>query len=536
MSGWRWPHALLWLGILTLGCIAFLWLFAGPWVLGGSALPTAGGDFWFHGAQIKAILAHGWYPAVNESLGAPWGQAPFDMPSSDGASYALVRLIGVFASDWATVAKIYFVIGYVLVAVLSFVVLVAIDVECEWAAAGALIVAFLPYHILRIPHLWLATYVAVPISLWLALALRRPDLFSRVPLVGNRAAFLVALAALALASSGAYYAFFGVIFIVVSGAFFALSRRAPRILANASVVACLVALGVGLNIAPFWRYQHEHGSNRAALPQRDLAATEGNSLKLAQLLLPPPEHRVPAMRALEWRYASAAPLVAENRSSALGIVGVFGLLLLAGSAVARLSGRMAATDEALGWLTCLAGVALALASVGGVNSLFVLFVTPLLRGWNRISVFVGFFAAAAVVVCASRAARWLAARKPSWPARRLSMAAALLVAAFAAWDQTPVIDASPVEAGALRDRDFFARVEAAVGDGGLVYQLPYLPFPEGGWTTKWPDYSHLRGYLYTRTIRWSYGAIKGRDADLWQRMVSMLPPPALAHFLADKGF
>jgi phosphoglycerol transferase len=30
------------------------------------------------------------------------------------------------------------------------------------------------------------------------------------------------------------------------------------------------------------------------------------------------------------------------------------------------------------------------------------------------------------------------------------------------------------------------------------------------------DYEHLKGYLHSSTLRWSYGGVKGRDGD-WQK-------------------
>lgn len=50
----------------------------------------------------------------------------------------------------------------------------------------------------------------------------------------------------------------------------------------------------------------------------------------------------------------------------------------------------------------------------------------------------------------------------------------------------------------------------------MVYQLPYRRFPEEVATVASADYDLLRPYLQTDTIRWSYGGMKGREAD-WQR-------------------
>lgn len=49
------------------------------------------------------------------------------------------------------------------------------------------------------------------------------------------------------------------------------------------------------------------------------------------------------------------------------------------------------------------------------------------------------------------------------------------------------------------------------------------------------EYDHFRAYLHTRALRWSFGAIQGRDDD-WQRRVGADPPDALVVELAAAGF
>jgi hypothetical protein len=69
------------------------------------------------------------------------------------------------------------------------------------------------------------------------------------------------------------------------------------------------------------------------------------------------------------------------------------------------------------------------------------------------------------------------------------------------------------------DKQFFKRIEEAVPPGTSVFCLPYVGFPESPAVQKMAAYEHARGYLMTDTLCWSYGAIKGREADVWQRDV-----------------
>ena len=83
---------------------------------------------------------------------------------------------------------------------------------------------------------------------------------------------------------------------------------------------------------------------------------------------------------------------------------------------------------------------------------------------------------------------------------------------------------------------FFKRVETLMPPGSMIFQLPYMSFPENGPVNKLGDYIHLRAYLHTHSLRWSYGAMKGRPTDLWQREVASLPPAEFLRRIAPAGF
>ena len=66
-----------------------------------------------------------------------------------------------------------------------------------------------------------------------------------------------------------------------------------------------------------------------------------------------------------------------------------------------------------------------------------------------------------------------------------------------------------------RDAAFGDRVMHTYPPGTAIYQLPYVPFPEG--VPPAPvagSYDGVRGYLHTTGLRWSYGAMRGRPQDV----------------------
>src|SRR5262249_2855718 len=65
------------------------------------------------------------------------------------------------------------------------------------------------------------------------------------------------------------------------------------------------------------------------------------------------------------------------------------------------------------------------------------------------------------------------------------------------------------------DGAFIARIEAAVPPGSMIMQMPWVPFPEFQPVEHLGNYSLALGYLHSRRLRWSYGAVKGRAEARW---------------------
>lgn len=70
----------------------------------------------------------------------------------------------------------------------------------------------------------------------------------------------------------------------------------------------------------------------------------------------------------------------------------------------------------------------------------------------------------------------------------------------------------------------------------MVFQLPYSTFPMSQPLNRMGPYEQIRGYLHTQNVRWSYGALNGREAQTWQQSVSQLPAQAMVNALTIAGF
>jgi phosphoglycerol transferase len=473
-----------------------------------------GGDGLSHAVLVRTVLDVGWFPSTNPRLGAPFGATSFDYPLCDAANLILLKLFGWYSGDWVVATNLFFFATFVLCSLCAFFVMQRLGLHWSFAAVGATLFAVLPYHFLRPQHLLLVAYWSVPLSVYLALACG-PNSDAGGSLRPIRSMFVLALLAVAIGSGGVYYAFFGVALIVTSGVANVVAQRRWRAMMPALVASVVVVSAMAVELAPSLRYWQENGRN-TQVGERVPAEAEYNAFKPIQLFLPQSKHRIESMREAANRYAASAPMVNENATAALGIVGAVGLVLILVHGLRRVIAQRP-LDPPLESLTLQAAVALALGTLGGAGSIIAYAGFTSLRAYNRVSVFLGFIGIAAVLLLMQR---WL--RRIADARRRaiIAGAAAIALLGIGALDQLPAISIGRGSASFESDRNFFTSLEQQIPTGTAVYQLPYHPYPEAGRVNAMDDYGLARGYLHTKTLRWSYGAMKGRPGDEWLRLLS----------------
>ena len=529
--------------VLALGCAAWaLQLWRADLTVPLRYAPVD--DTKFYLMLVKGIVEHGWYLA-NPHLGAPFGQQLSDYPQgADNLNLAIVRALALFTSDAALIVNLFFLLTFALVAFVAHLVLRSLGLGRTAAGVVAVLYSLLAYHFFRgESHLLLSAYYAVPLAAYLFLALLdgRPLFTARPagaprPLAWASGRSLATIAiCVVIGSENLYYATFAAVMLAAATSIALAQRRARTAITGLAIVA-LIAASVGANLAPSLLYRAEHGTNVAL--ERSAAFTEQSdeafSLRLSNLVLPAPGSRIAPLREVAATYDHAiAPGYCEACYASLGTVGTIGFLwllacvvaaLLAGVGV-RLTRNPLVRHASVGVI-----VALVVASVGGIASLIEVFVTADIRAWNRISVFIAFLSLlAAGLLLEVMLARLR--RLPSGGA--LAAGAAVGVLLFGVYDQTSA-SFVPAYAGEAHtwssDARFVREIETRLPPGAGVFQLPYVPFPEGYPETPVGDqvatystkYEPLRGYLHSVTLRWSYGAMKGRPSD-WSAQLAGQP-------------
>ena len=479
--------------------------------------------------MVKATLDRG-FPGghwVNERLGAPGVQELYDYPVIDHLHFAILWAMGLFVSDGIVVFNLYFLLTFPLVALTAMIVFRHLGLTLPAAAVGGLLYTFLPFHYQRWEsHYFLAAYWVVPLSMLPIFALlrgefpffaRSPDGSRRLRLLSWAAAGQVALAA-ATASAGAYFAFFACALTAFAGAYAWVQSRDWRGAASAAGVAGLVVAFGLLNHLPTYLHRAEYGWNPVVDRFPDEADTYG--LKIAHLMMPAEDHSLTLLRRVKGMYNTANRAGEnENKAATLGLIGTAGLVGMAAWFVLPFRRR--------GWpygpLAALVLFAVLLGTIGGLGSLFNLFVTASIRCYNRISVFIALPCLFASLWAIDHFLLRRAVRRP-----RVRYAAWAAVLAVGFLDQTPYSWFRPRVVASIADQRnrfwsdaaFFHEVEHHMPPGSKVFCLPYVAYPEVPPVHRVQAYEHVRGYLHTHTLAWSFGAVKGREADAWQAEVA----------------
>lgn len=499
------------------------------------------GDALFHAALAKGMADNGWY-LHNRFLGMPAGQDLNDWPLADGLHLGLLRLLLLVTPNYAAALNLLFLLSFPLAVLTALYVFRQLGVSRPAAAACSLLFAFLPYHFQRsVIHPFLACYYTVPLGVLLALRvlLREGYLFrparDRGAGIARRSretlsAFTICLA---VAQSGVYYAAFAAFLVLVAGALAAGARREARPALAAGLLAATIAAGSGsLALAAAAAYQRAHGPNPEVIA-RAPCESEAFGLRLTQLLLPATGHRIPALARLKQRYNASAPFVNENDSAALGVVASLGFLaLLAGLVSGAAGGR---PPTLFGGLCALNGAAVLLATTGGLGGLASFLLFPTLRSYTRMSIVIAFLA-----LCCAGLGLDALRRRLSPRGRGALVGAAAVAAVLAAGLADQVGTGTVPPYAAIRrayasDEEIVRRAEGAVPAGAMVFQLPYQRFPEPA-QTGLPPYEHLRLYLHSHSLRWSGGAVAGRECARWQKHTAGLPPKEMLDEVRRAGF
>jgi phosphoglycerol transferase len=509
------------------------------WHLRGTDLTVPLGvasDNNFSQALVANFVRDGHY-YVDPLLGAPGEQELYDYPLPHWAHLILFSIVRLFTHNPGLAINLVFFASYPLVALTSLYAFRRLGISTGLAIAGAILYAFIPFHQRRNEgHLILSFYYLVPlmamVAVWTSMGhelfrFAKEDTNTDGPWI-TRDGLVAILVCILCGWDNPYYAFFGAALLGVGGLLGWLRHNNWRTLLAAVVLIGVLTASLFIGLFPNILYVHQNG--RVTVAQRFPVESEVYALTLIQLLAPVTDHRVPALANWKNRFSAQAVLVNENETAALGVVGAAGLLALLVCLFVR------RCPEVLYSISVMNLFCILLGTIGGFGAVFSFLITPQLRCFNRISVYISFFCIAAVLLLLDLlAAKW--SDQARRPAVLLIFPSLLLLIGVP--DQVPrgmMSSRQQVETQYRQDAHFVRQIEASVPPHSMIFQLPYFPFPETPPIRDMTDYDEMKGYLHSGSLRWSYGAMKGRDTDRWLAGVSGQPVERMLHSVASAGF
>ena len=491
-------------------------------------------------AQIQNVAETGWL-FHNDRLGYPFGYDRLDFPRFDSLNYAIMGPLAVLSGHVGAAMNLYFIASFYLIAFAAFYSLRRLGLDQGPALVGALVYAFLPYHVLRgVGHLTNGTYFFVPLAILVAVRLAQNRIGLDSPDARRRTLSAIAVAVLLPLQTPYNGVFFA--FLCVTAGLIAFSQRMHwrTLLAAAAILA---ATGAAFVIEQMPVLMHRAAAEQEAMvAERVPWEAQAYSLQLNQVLLPTSESRSRAITEAKKGFDHAMFLDApfyEVRNQYIGLFGVLGLGALLWS-LARASGTRTAagaqSDRELESTVRIAAMfaiaVLIVAMSSGLCTLIAYWITAKIRAYNRILPFLAFPCLLGAGWALQAAARRIAS---VW----LRNAVIALVCVFVLFDvmvRPPFRTHGATSAEYDLGRRYFADVEKRLGEGAAVFQLPAVWYPEHPAVNRMGDYEEFKPFLFTRTLRFSYGVAHGRPGYLWGRSVQNLPPADMIAKAHELGF
>ena len=483
--------------------------------------------------EIKTILDTGWW-FRNPYVGAPFGTSLYDFLGFyfDSFYFFIIKIILFFTKNWGMTLNIFYISLYPFTSLISYFVMKKFKINFIVSLMGSLMFTFLEYRFLRGGyHLLLSAYNLIPLIVlflyYIYINERILILNKKIKTKKNIMAFVLFLL---LPTTGVYYTFFTCFFLLV---ILIMKNRKIEVVKKVFIAYSCILLSVFIIYLPGILYKLKNLENLEK-PSRLVLESEFYGLRFSNLFIS--KKIVLTSRIKEYfKYIMES---GEN-SEYLGIIGIIGFLYLIYYLFKREK-----SNKKIEFLSYLNIFGILLSIKSGFGVLFSIYITGLIRGYGRISVFIAYFSILAICI---KINDFIKDKNKN----KLFYIIFIGICSFSIWDQIPRnvrynnqavteydYKSSKEKYGKEFDSDkkFVSYIETKLGENGMVFQLPYFKFPEAGYVGSISDYQLIKGYLHSKKIKWSYGAYKGRKEDLWNRQISNLSLPEILESISIAGF
>jgi len=333
------------------------------------------------GFEIKTILETGWW-FKNPYVGAPFGTSLYDFLGFyfDSFYFFIIKIILFFTKNWGMALNMFYISLYPVTSLISYFVMRKFKISFIISLMGSLVFTFLEYRFLRGGyHLLLSAYNVIPlIVLFLYYIYTNEEVLvlskKKFKTKKNLLAFILFLL---LPTTGVYYTFFTCFFLIV---ILIIKNKKIEIIKKVFVAYSCMLLSIFLIYLPGIVYKLKNPANLEK-PSRLVLESEYYGLRISNLFIS--KKIILTSRVREYfKYIMES---GEN-SEYLGIIGIIGFLYLIYYLLKRKK-----TNEKIEFLSYLNVFGILLSVKSGFGVLFSIYITGLIRGYGRISVFIAYF-------------------------------------------------------------------------------------------------------------------------------------------------
>ena len=479
---------------------------------------------------IKGLIQDGW-PTNISQLSAPFTYPGAAFPMLTSVDWLIIKVMSVFTAEPGLLLNGFWLLTLVFNAWSASYVAYQLRLSRVFSGLTGILFAFLPAALLRnVAHLNLVFYFVPLLCLVAVIIATRGVAIRQV-----KQALIVGLIACALQGFDyIYYSFFAVLLFSVATLIAYRRDDGFKQFKMPLLAIAIVILSTALNLIPTLQSWHKNGSS-PDMGYKYTAEAEIYAAKLRHLLMPHPSNIIKPLALIAQKdLAANFPNENENMSARLGLYGAFGMLLMIVVSLRRevgsnQSAQLMRSISALGMAIFL------IITVGGVGALINVISVPDIRAYNRFSVFLAFFAIVATGLCLQG---WLGSG-----AVRSKIAKYFIVGAFAIlslYDQ--LLHARPLVEGqrkdmqrAFEEKQIIAKLEKIFPHDAALLELPFTGFPALAHFNKMESYDHVRPYLWSHHLKWSWPSFSQRHR-AWQTKMQELQGSDLIKAAIFTGF
>ena len=479
-------------------------------------------------AGVKAASQGHFIPFLFKTipeLGAPavaqWNDYPIVEQFLLFFTGILANYIGIFPA--VTFAVMF---AHILASISFYVACRLFQLRWLWAFAGAVIFGLSSFGFAHgAHHLNITYYWHVPLCLIVCYWINSEQGLT----IGSRRFIFALGVAFVTGLQNVYYTNIFVQLVLLGG-FIQAVRTGWRGILPAFGIVAMAALAFSLMNIHTWIFQLIYGPPDKASFVRLYQHLELYALKCVDLVIPPPDHRSAAFAAFGSRHLQEIVLPPgefppPGYIGIVGIAGLFALLLTSFQAVVKRSFSIFPIEAwQILWIFIYS-------TTGGLNAIIGSTLgMQLFRTTSRYSI---------VILCIILFYLVKTLTKHVKKMTFLSYALVTFVTCVALWDQLPQSISeqhiNETEFAVTSDREFTNRMESALPKAAMVFQLPIMEFPEGP-VPGVPSWDHFRPYIFSKFLRYSFGAMKGRPEARWQKDLTALTLDAAVAKLRAMGF